>query len=183
MRPRICDTAAMSAPEPSLPEVAIFTDGAASPNPGPGGYGVVMLRGGRREEFSAGFCATTNNRMEILGAVAGLRALGAARSNVTIYSDSRYLVDMFNGGHAMAWRRNGWRRSGGREPALNPDLWGALLDLAAHHQVRFVWVRGHAGHVENTRCDALAVAARQAADLPPDEGYGPARQPEQLTLF
>ncbi len=167
-------------------EVAIYADGAASPNPGSGGYGVVLIRNGQREELSGGFSKTTNNRMEILGAIVGLRALKGEKSKVTIHSDSRYVVDMFNGGHADGWRRNGWRRNNGKDPALNPDLWNELLDLSARHEIRFVWVRGHAGSKENVRCDELAVEARQGENLPRDEGYGiPALHapPRQLTLF
>ncbi len=130
-----------------------------------------MMRDGQRQEFSGGFRRTTNNRMEIMGAVAGLRAIREADCRITIYSDSRYLVDMFNGGYAQQWRENGWRRNHGRDPALNPDLWEELLTLAACHSVTFVWVKGHAANVENTRCDELAVQARQGRDLPPDTGY------------
>lgn len=167
-------------------EVAIYADGAASPNPGSGGYGVVLIRNGQREELSGGFSKTTNNRMEILGAIVGLRALKGEKSKVTIHSDSRYVVDMFNGGHADGWRRNGWRRNNGKDPALNPDLWNELLDLSARHEMRFVWVRGHAGSHENARCDELAVAARQGRNLPADGGYeSPTTlaSPRQLTLF
>ncbi len=153
------------------PEVTIYADGAASPNPGPGGYGVVVIRNGHRLELSGGFRKTTNNRMEIIGAVVGLKALGGETAAVTIYSDSRYVADMFNGGYAEDWRRNGWKRNKGKDPALNPDLWGELLDLSAKHEVRFIWVKGHAGDRENARCDELAVTARQGENLPADEGY------------
>jgi ribonuclease HI len=159
-------------------EITIYADGAASPNPGLGGYGVVLLCDGQRRELSGGFRRTTNNRMEILGAIVGLRALNGTRSRVTIYSDSKYVVDMFNGGYAEKWRQNGWWRNKGKDPALNPDLWGELLDLAARHEVRFVWVRGHADNLENARCDELAVAARQVEDLPPDPGYETPAAPE-----
>jgi ribonuclease HI len=169
-------------------EVTIHADGAASPNPGSGGYGVVVIRGGVREEISGGFRRTTNNRMEILGAIVGLRSLGGKNSSVTIYTDSRYVADMFNGGHAQGWRQNGWRRNKGKNPALNPDLWSELLGLAARHEVRFAWVKGHADNKENARCDELAVAARQVKDLPADEGYeNPtvprSPQPSFLDLF
>ena len=157
-------------------EVTIYADGAASPNPGAGGYGVVLLRNGLRQELSGGVRRTTNNRMEILGTIVGLRALNGEKCKVTIYSDSKYVVDMFEGGYAEQWRKNGWTRNKGKDPALNPDLWGELLDLSARHDVRLVWVRGHAFNKENTRCDELAVAARQGMDLPPDPGYeNPAR--------
>ena len=166
-------------------EIIVYADGAASPNPGPGGYGVVLIRHGQRQELSGGFRRTTNNRMEILGAIVGLRALDGESSGVTIHSDSEYLVKMINGGYAEQWRRNGWRRNKGKDPALNPDLWRELLDLSVLHQARFVWVRGHADSKENVRCDELAVAARKGKDLPPDEGYEnpPVLHPVQMSLF
>lgn len=169
-----------------LPEVTVFADGAASPNPGPGGYGVVLIRNGQRQELSGGFRKTTNNRMELLGVITGLRALGGERSRVTIYSDSKYVVEMMNGGNAAAWRRNSWTRNNGKDCVLNPDLWEELLNLSAAHQVKFIWIRGHTDNKENACCDELAVRARQTKDLPPDEVYeksivpGP---PKQLMLF
>ncbi len=167
-------------------EIVLYTDGAASPNPGAGGYGVVLIRDGQRRELSGGFRRTTNNRMEILGVIAGLRTIDAPRSRVTVYSDSRYVVDMFNGGYAAQWRRDGWTRNKGKDPALNPDLWDELLNRAAEHDVRFVWVRGHASNRENARCDEMAVQARQAAGLPPDPGYESSATPvapRQMLLF
>lgn len=157
--------------------VTIYADGAASPNPGRGGYGVVLLRDGQRQELAGGFRKTTNNRMEILGVIAGLRAVREADGPITIYSDSRYVVDMMNGGHVERWRRDGWTRNRGKDAALNPDLWDQLLTLCRDRVVKFVWVRGHASNKENTRCDELAVLARQAADLPADEGYEAAGVP------
>jgi ribonuclease HI len=155
-------------------EVTIYADGAASPNPGSGGYGVVLIRNGERRELSGGFRKTTNNRMEILGAIAGLRALGnplPEQVKVTLYSDSKYLVDMFTGGYAAKWRQQGWTRNKGKDTALNSDLWNDLLNLAEGRDVKLVWVRGHQETVENLRCDELAVLARQAPNLPADEGY------------
>ena len=174
--------------DPPVNDVTIYADGAASPNPGAGGYGVVLIRHGQRQELSGGFKHTTNNRMEILGTIVGLRSLNGERCTVTIYSDSKYVVDMFKGGYVEQWRRHGWRRNKGKDPALNPDLWGELLNLAAQHEVRFVWVRGHADSQENARCDELAVAARQGRDLPPDEGYEhpftpPSLEMRQFDLF
>lgn len=151
-------------------DVDLYTDGAASPNPGPGGYGVVLIVDGQRQELSGGFRRTTNNRMELMGVIVGLRSL-RERSLVRIYSDSKYVVDMFMGGYAEQWRQNRWRRQRGQSPALNPDLWDELLNLSARHEVRFEWVRGHAGNRENARGDELAVAARQGTDLPLDAGY------------
>lgn len=157
--------------------VEIFTDGACSPNPGTGGYGVIIACNGDRTELSGGFRKTTNNRMEIIAAIEGLKALSDDGSgSVMVYSDSRYVVDMFNGGYAAKWRANDWMRDK-RHRALNPDLWGELLDLAGNRQVRFEWVRGHNEHPENERCDELAVEARQKDDLPPDAGY---ENPESL---
>ena len=174
---------------PAMPahasEVTIHADGAASPNPGAGGCGVIVIRNGQRQELSDGFRSTTNNRMELMGVILGLRSLSGERSVVTIYTDSQYVANMFNGGYAEDWRRNGWRRNKGKHPALNPDLWDELLNLSAQHEVRFVWVKGHADHPENTRCDELAVAARQGKDLPADDGYENPVVPEspQMSLF
>ncbi|MCE9615529.1 MAG: ribonuclease HI [Lentisphaerae bacterium] len=170
----------------NIDTVTIFTDGAASPNPGPGGYGVILIRNGQRRELSGGFRKTTNNRMEILAAIVGLREMNGEKSTVAIHSDSKYVVDMFTGGYAAQWRRNGWRRQKGKAPALNPDLWEELLNLAALHDVRFEWVRGHADNADNTRCDELDVTARQGNDLPPDVGYESAsarQRPAQPSLF
>jgi ribonuclease HI len=167
-------------------EISIYADGACQANPGPGGYAAVILSGGQRRELSGGFRKTTNNRMELFAVIAALRELGEPNGKVTIYSDSQYVVNMINGGHAPRWRRNGWTRGKAKEPALNPDLWGDLLDLCFQHDVQFIWVRGHSDNRENARCDELAVAARQAADLPEDAGYEAAAapvEPQQLSLF
>ncbi len=167
-------------------EVTIYADGAASPNPGRGGYGVILIRDGQRQELSGGVRKTTNNRMEILGAIVGLRALNGQKAKVMIYSDSRYVVDMFNGGYAEKWRRANWTRNKGKDAALNPDLWNELLNLAALHDVRFTWVRGHGSNLDNARCDELAVAARCQRELPIDAGYEQVVRPaapRQLALF
>lgn len=159
-------------------EVTIYTDGACQPNPGTGGYGVVLFEDGQRRELSGGFRSTTNNRMELFSVIQALRDVKPPRASVTIYSDAQYVVKMLNDGHAARWRQAGWTRNKGKDPARNADLWGALLDLCAQHDVRFVWVRGHASTVENNRCDELAVESRQWPDLPLDEGYEkPAEQP------
>jgi len=152
-----------------LKKVVIYTDGACSGNPGPGGYGVVMLYNGYRKELSGGFRLTTNNRMEMLAAIEGLRAL-KGRCAVTLYSDSKYLINAIQQGWAARWRASGWMRNK-KEKAVNPDLWAQLLDLCGRHEVEFVWVRGHAGNVENERCDLLAVSASQQPNLPEDQGY------------
>jgi len=154
-------------------KIEMYTDGACSPNPGRGGYGVIIVQNERRQELSGGFSKTTNNRMEILAAIEGLKKVMTEQTSgldITVFSDSRYLVDMFNGGHAKRWRSKGWMR-GPKDRAKNEDLWGRILDLAAQHDVRFVWVKSHNEHPENERCDQLAVEARQQDTLPVDEGY------------
>ncbi len=150
--------------------VTIYTDGACIGNPGPGGYGVVLSDGPHRKELFGGYRLTTNNRMEIMAAIVGLRAL-KVRCLVTLYSDSQYLVDSMTKGWVQRWRANGWRRDR-KTPALNADLWTQLLDLCTRHEVTFVWLRGHAGDRENERCDRLSMEAAQQQDLPPDAGYG-----------
>ncbi|MGL5080483.1 MAG: ribonuclease HI [Microcoleaceae cyanobacterium] len=153
----------------SLKQVVIYTDGACSGNPGSGGYGVVLIYGSHRKELSGGFRRTTNNRMEIMGSIAGLEILKSP-CLVTLYTDSQYLVDTMMKGWAKRWRTNGWKRNA-KEAAKNPDLWQRLLDLCDYHQVKFVWVRGHAGNEENECCDRLAVQASKQKNLPPDLGY------------
>ncbi len=153
----------------NLKHVVIYTDGACSGNPGPGGYGVVLLFGEHRKELSGGFRKTTNNRMELLGAIEGLRAL-KERCSVKLHTDSQYVVNAIEKGWAAKWRANGWMRNK-TDKAVNPDLWEQLLTLCEQHKVEFVWVRGHAGNKENERCDQLAVAAAAKPNLPEDEGY------------
>ncbi len=152
-----------------LKQVVIYTDGACSGNPGPGGYGAVMLFNGHRKELSGGFRRTTNNRMELLGAIEGLRAL-KDRCSVKLHTDSQYVVNAIEKGWAAKWKANGWMRNK-KDKAVNPDLWEQLLTLCQHHKVEFVWVRGHNGDKENERCDRLAVAAAQQPNLPADELY------------
>ena len=149
--------------------VTLYTDGGALGNPGPGGYGAVLLYGGRRKELSGGFRLTTNNRMEIMAAIAGLRAL-KGQCAVTVYTDSQYLANAITLGWAKRWRANGWKRNK-TDRALNPDLWQQLLDLCDRHAVKFSWVRGHAGTAENERCDQLSRQEALKPDLPPDNGY------------
>ena len=138
-----------------LKKVEIFTDGACSGNPGPGGFGTILRYNGVEKELSGGASETTNNRMELLAAITGLEAL-KERCLVTLYSDSKYLTDAITLGWAKKWRENGWMRTK-RERALNEDLWERLLNLLERHEVELVWVKGHAGHPENERCDRLAV--------------------------
>ena len=148
--------------------VTIYTDGACSGNPGPGGYGAVLLYGSKRKELSAGFRATTNNRMEILGVIKGLEAL-TEPCEVTLYSDSRYVVDAVEKKWLDNWQKVNWVRKGAG-PVLNVDLWKQLLPLLSKHTVRFRWVKGHASNPENNRCDELARAAIDG-DLAEDVGY------------
>ncbi|HTY61566.1 MAG TPA: ribonuclease HI [Acidobacteriota bacterium] len=149
--------------------VILYTDGACINNPGPGGYGVVMLYNSHRKELSGGFRKTTNNRMELFAAIAGLDALKEPCS-VTLYSDSQYLVNAIHLGWARRWQANGWMRNR-KEKAINPDLWEKLLNLCKTHNVQFEWLRGHAGHSENERCDELATTAARGLRLDVDEGY------------
>ncbi len=153
----------------TLQSVTIYTDGACLGNPGPGGYGVVLLHEENRQELSGGFRLTTNNRMEMFAAIAALEALKNP-SLVTLYSDSQYLIDAMMKGWAKRWQANGWKRNA-KEMAKNPDLWERLLTLCKEHEVKFIWVRGHSGNTENENCDRLAVAAARQSNLLPDTGY------------
>lgn len=150
--------------------VLVYTDGGCIDNPGPGGWAAVIIRGGSRTELSGGFRLTTNNRMELTACIQGLRALGTGEERVTVFSDSRYIVDAVEKGWARRWRERGWMRDS-THIALNHDLWAELLDIIENRDVRFVWVRGHAGNRENERCDELAREAAKRPDLPPDHGY------------
>ena len=139
-----------------MKHVEIYTDGACKGNPGPGGWSAVIVYGGAEKELSGGEAAATNNRMELIGAISGLGALKEP-CEVTLYSDSKYLVDAVNLGWARSWKSRGWVKAD-KKPALNKDLWQKLLELLEIHKVTFVWVKGHAGHSYNERCDRLAVA-------------------------
>jgi ribonuclease HI len=152
-----------------MKHVTIYSDGGCIKNPGPGGYGTVLIYGSHRKDLSGGFRFTTNNRMEIYAAIIGLEAIKEP-CQVTVYSDSQYLVNAIQKGWASRWRANGWRRSH-KEKAINPDLWERLLKLCKIHKVRFEWVRGHAGQRENERCDQLAGKAACSSHLAIDEGY------------
>ena len=152
-----------------LKEVTIYTDGGAIGNPGPGGYGVVLICGKHRKEVSGGYRLTTNNRMELLAVITGLEALKSG-CRVMIFSDSQYVVNAVEKGWAMRWRANNWRRNK-KEKAVNPDLWERLLRLCECHQVKFKWVRGHTGNKENERCDELVREAAGGADLAVDIVY------------
>ena len=134
--------------------VVIYTDGACSGNPGPGGWGAILLYGAHEKELSGGEPDTTNNRMELLGVISALESL-KERCIVELYSDSKYVIDALEKGWAKGWKKNGWKRKTG--PALNPDLWDRLLTLCDAHEVNLHWVKGHASNSYNNRCDELAV--------------------------
>ena len=139
--------------------VTIYTDGACSGNPGPGGWGAILMYGPYKKEMSGGEERTTNNRMELTGVITALEALKEPCA-VELYSDSKYVIDGLQKGWAKGWRARGWIKSD-KKPALNPDLWGRLLDLCDYHTVSLHWVKGHAENEYNNRCDQLAVAESQ----------------------
>lgn len=146
----------------------LFTDGGCINNPGPGGWGAVLISVAGRKELSGGFRLTTNNRMELMACIAGLEALPEPH-RVTLIADSRYLIHGLSSGAARRWQHNGWINHG--HPVPNADLWARLLAAAARHALQYEWVRGHTGHPENERCDALATAAALRPDQPVDVGY------------
>ena len=152
-----------------MKNIEIYTDGACSGNPGKGGYGVILKYNDNIKEMSQGFISTTNNRMEILAAVVGLEALKQP-CKVTLYSDSKYLVDSINQGWLVKWQKNNWIRSG-KEKAKNIDLFTRLLEQLKIHDVEFIWVKGHAGHAQNERCDFLATSAIKSDNLLVDKGF------------
>lgn len=152
------------------PAIYLYTDGASSGNPGPGGYGVVLKCGNLRKEMSGGFRRTTNNRMELLAVIKGLEAIKWHNAHVELWSDSSYVVNAINKGWIDSWQRKGFAK------VKNPDLWMRFLNIYKQHDVVFHWLKGHAGHPENERCDSLAVDAGAGAiargmTLPADEGY------------
>lgn len=147
------------------PKIFLYTDGAASGNPGPGGYGVVLVCGSLRREISGGFALTTNNRMELLAVIKGLEAIKWERADVEVWSDSQYVVKAITEGWLESWILKDWKK------VKNPDLWQRFVPLFRAHNVTFHWLKGHAGHPENERCDALAVAAYKANPVEKDEGY------------
>lgn len=160
-----------------MKQVEIYTDGACSGNPGPGGIGVVMLHGVHRRELSWGYAHTTNNRMELMAAIAALETLKYACA-VRLYSDSRYLVESMQNGWVLRWKAAGWKKK------KNADLWTRLLEAVHSHEVAFEWVKGHSSNPLNNRCDELATSAIHA-DLQPDAGYEreQERQGAQLSLL
>jgi len=154
----------------SKQRVVIYSDGACLGNPGPGGYGTVLLAGKHRKELSAGYRLTTNNRMELLGAIAGLEALKRPCA-VELWSDSQYVVHALTKGWLASWQKKGWRTAS-KQPVKNQDLWQRLLRALGGHEVVWHWVRGHSGVPENERCDQLAMAAATGGGLLEDEGFG-----------
>ena len=149
-----------------MKKIQLFTDGACSGNPGPGGFGAILRYNDSEKELSGGFRATTNNRMELMGVIFSLESLKEP-CEVTVTTDSQYIVNAVEKRWVYGWKARGWRRSG-NSPVLNVDLWKRMLTLLSVHKVSFKWIRGHAGHAENERCDALAVAASTGRDLPED---------------
>ncbi len=142
-----------------MKEVIIYTDGACSGNPGPGGWGAILMYGGYKKEMSGGEAHTTNNRMELMGVISALQALKEP-CIVELWSDSKYVIDALQKGWAVSWRARGWRKAE-KKPALNSELWEVLLNLVEKHELRYHWVKGHAENPYNNRCDELAVKERE----------------------
>lgn len=149
-----------------MSEIKIYTDGSSRGNPGPGGYGVILLSGHHRKELSKGFRLTTNNRMELLAVIAGLEAIKKNELPVTVYSDSQYVINSINKGWLKNWIRTDFK--GGKK---NKDLWLQFDDIAASFKLKFIWVKGHADNPYNNRCDELATTAADGKNLGIDEGY------------
>ncbi len=145
--------------------IELFTDGAAKGNPGPGGFGAILRYGKHEKELSGGYRKTTNNRMELMAVIAGLEAIKKENQQVTVYSDSKYVVDAIENGWIYNWMKKGFAKK------KNQDLWERLMRTVANHKVKFIWVKGHVGHPENERCDRLAVEASEMPGLQRDEYY------------
>ena len=156
-------------------EIIIYTDGAARGNPGPGGYGIVLKAGKHRKEISQGYKLTTNNRMELLAVIVALEQLKNKNSNVTIFTDSKYVVDAVEKKWLFNWEKTNFKKK------KNPDLWKRFLNIYANHAVKFIWIKGHNDNVENEVCDKLAVEASKEANLLVDEEY--VKQKNENTLF
>lgn len=157
-------------PQPRSGELVIYTDGGAINNPGPGGFGAVLISTNGEKEISGGYRYTTNNRMELMACIVALRHVEEGCRSITLYSDSSYVVNGIIKGWAKKWRRNGWIKSD-KKAVLNQDLWEELLRLSEEHSVDFRWVRGHAGNPLNERCDRLAVQSARGSGLLVDQGY------------
>ena len=160
-----------------MTKITVYTDGSALGNPGPGGYGLVMISGKHRKDFFQGYQLTTNNRMELLAVIVALEAIKTNQSEVTIYSDSKYVVDAIEKGWVFAWVKKGFKKK------KNPDLWKRFLKIYPKHQVKFIWVKGHAGNTLNERCDQLAVEAANGSDLLVDKGYVESKNANEGELF
>ena len=154
-----------------IPDIELYSDGGADPNPGKGGFGVILSYKGIRKEFFKGYKLTTNNRMELMGVIFGLEQL-KTKSNVQVYTDSKYVIDGITKGWAKKWKDNNWQRTKDAK-AMNYDLWDKLLYLISEHNVEFNWVKGHSGHIENERCDTLANKGINSNNLLEDVGYEP----------
>lgn len=150
-------------------QVQLYTDGACLGNPGPGGWAAILMCNKHRKELSGGFSQTTNNRMELMAVIQGLKSLKKSCS-VHVYTDSRYIHDALNKGWLSGWQKNGWRTAE-KKAVKNQDLWKEIISLTSRHKVKFHWVPGHCGHKENERCDQLAKKAAQGQNLPQDSGY------------
>ena len=148
-----------------MSKITIYTDGAAKGNPGNGGYGAILMSGKHRKEISEGFRMTTNNRMELLSVIKALEMIKRVPSEVEIYSDSKYVVDAVEKGWLFGWEKKGFAKK------KNPDLWQRFLKIYRKHKVKFHWIKGHAGHPLNERCDELAVQAAERSNLQVDEGF------------
>lgn len=153
------------------PDITIYTDGSSLGNPGPGGWAAILIREDSRKEFSEGYRLTTNNRMEIRGVLHALEQLSKP-CRVTVHTDSRYVCDAVEKRWIQNWIRNGWKTAG-KKPVKNRDLWERLIPLLKTHDVRLLWIKAHAGHPENERCDELAKDAAMGGNLPVDQGYVP----------
>jgi ribonuclease HI len=145
--------------------IIIYTDGAACGNPGPGGYGTILISNDHRKELSGGYRLTTNNRMELLAVIVGLEAIKVNKAAITVYSDSKYVTEAVEKGWLLNWQKTGFKNK------KNPDLWKRFLNVYQKHQVKFIWIKGHSAIIENERCDYLAVQASKSTVLLPDYGY------------
>jgi ribonuclease HI len=160
-----------------MTKITVYTDGSALGNPGPGGYGIVMISGKHRKDFSQGYQLTTNNRMELLAVIVALENIKNPGAEVTIYSDSKYVVDAIEKGWVFMWEKKGFKKK------KNPDLWRRFLKIYSRHQVKLIWVKGHAGTPLNERCDQLAVEAANSTNLLEDSGYVESIDTEGEELF
>lgn len=157
--------------------IELYTDGAAQGNPGPGGYGIILRSGRHYKELSQGYELTTNNRMELLAVIVGLEQIKKKGQAVTVFSDSKYVIDAFEKNWILGWKKKSFNK------VKNTDLWLRLIEIVGQHKVKFQWVRGHAGHPENERCDELAVAAARSASKLVDEGYLKSKEEADEALF